>query len=150
MSDFFQIHVIPSFFIIFRDFQMHLTLRQIDRFFRFVSQIKALFWYLNRFFVKYLLSSLLACHSLIISNYFSSIFPMWNSHKKNRFCSKKMSPSRFWLNMSVFVYVMTYQMRTTLSRRCAFKKKFSTFWNGDKCYFFLDFLICVDLVSLAY
>ena len=49
---------IRSFFIIFRYFQMYVPLRQIDRFFRFLSQIKALFFYFNRFFVKYLLSSL--------------------------------------------------------------------------------------------
>ena len=84
-----------SFLDIFRDFQMHLTLRQIDRFLRFLSQIKALFFYFNRFFVKYLLSSLRACHWLIISDYFSSIFLMLNSHKKNGFCSKTVSTSRF-------------------------------------------------------
>ena len=120
---------------------MHLTLRQINRFLRFLSQIKDLFFYFNRFFVKYLLSSLRACHWLIISDYFSSIFSMLNSHKKNGFCCNTVSPSRFWLNTSVFGYIMTYQMRTTLSRRCAFKKKFLTFWDVDKCYFFLDFLI---------
>ena len=57
-----------SFLVIFRDFQMHVTLRQIDRFFRFLSQIKALSFYFNRFFVKYLLSSLKACHWLIIND----------------------------------------------------------------------------------
>ena len=113
-----------SFFIIFRYFQMHLTLRQIDRYFRFLSQIKALFFYFNRFFIKYLLSSLRACDSLIISDYFSSIFPMLNFHTKNGFCSKMVSPSHFWLNTSVFVYGMTDQIRTTLSRRCVFKKNF--------------------------
>ena len=71
------------FFVIFRDFQMYVTLRQIDRFFRFSSQIKALFFYFNRLFVEYLLSPLIACYWLIISDYFSSIFPMLNSHKKN-------------------------------------------------------------------
>ena len=120
MSDFFQIHEIQ---FIFRDIQMHLTLRQIDRFFRFLSQIKALFFYFNRFFVEYFLLSLIAYHWLIISEYLS-IFPMLNSHKKNGFCSKTVSLSHFLLNTSVFVYVMTYQMRTTLSRMCAFKKNF--------------------------
>ena len=32
MSDIPQIHVIQSFFVIFHEFQMHVTLRQIDRF----------------------------------------------------------------------------------------------------------------------
>ena len=54
-----------SFFVILRDFQIHLTLRQINRFFRFLSQIKALFFYFNRFL---------------------------NFHKKNGFCYKKVSP----------------------------------------------------------
>ena len=83
-----------SFFIIFRDFEMHLTLRQINPFFRFLSQIKALIFYFNRF-VEYLLLLLIACHWLIISDYFSSIFPMLNSHNKNGFSSKTVSPNRF-------------------------------------------------------
>ena len=33
MSDFSRIHVIKSFLVIFRDFQTHVTLRQIDRFY---------------------------------------------------------------------------------------------------------------------
>ena len=71
-----------SFFIIFLDFKMYITLRQINRFFRFLSQIKVLFFYFNRFFVEFLLSLLIACYWPIISDYFSSIFPMLNSHKK--------------------------------------------------------------------
>ena len=136
MSDFSRIHVIQLFLVVFCDFQMHLTLRQIDRIFRFLSQIKAPFFYFNRLFVKYLLSSLRACRWLIISDYFSSIFPMLNSHKKSGFCSKKVSPSRFWLNTSVFVYVMTYQMRKTLSRSCAFKKNFYHFGVEISATFF--------------
>ena len=127
-----------SFFYITCDFQMHLSLLQINLFFWFISQIKGLFFYYNRFFVEYFFLSLLACDWLIISDYFSSIFIMLNSHKKNGFCYKKLSPSRFWLNTSVFLYVMTYQMRTTLSQRCL-QKKFLTFWAGDKCYFFKIF-----------
>ena len=129
---------------------MHLKIAKNDqkwlnyRFFWFLSQIKSFFFYLNRFFMEYFLSSLLACHWLIMSDYSSSIFPMLNSHKKNGFFSKKVSPSRFWLNTSVFVYVITYQMRTTLSRRCALKENFLTFSTGDKCYIFLDFLIYLN------
>ena len=31
-SDFSRIHIIQSFLVFFRDFQMHVTLRRIDRF----------------------------------------------------------------------------------------------------------------------
>ena len=53
-----------SFLVIFRDFQMQVTLSGTDRFFLFSSQIKALLFCYSRF-------------------YFSSIFPMLNFHKKN-------------------------------------------------------------------
>ena len=125
---------------------MCITWRQIEIFFRFSSQVKALFFYSNHFLVKYLVSPLIAlffysnhflvkylvspliaCYWSIISNYFSSILPMLNSYKKNGFCSKTVSQSHFWLCTSVFVHVMTYQMRTTLWRKCAFKKIFDHF-----------------------
>ena len=116
-----------SFFVTFRDFQMYVTLRQSDRFFRLSSQIKALFIYFNRFFVKHLLSPLIAFYWSIISDYISSIFPMLNSHTKNGFCSKTVSQSRFQLYRSVFVYVMTYHMTTTLWQRVALKRNFNHF-----------------------
>ena len=146
MSDFSRIHVIHLFLVVFHDFQMHLTLCQIDRFFRFLSQIKVLFFYFNRFFVKYLLSFLRACHWLIISDSFSSIFPMLNSHKKNRFCSKKVSPSRFWLNTRVFVYFIRIKWEKPC-RKSVPSKKFLIFWDGDKCYCFWDFLIYILYIA---
>ena len=130
MIDFSRIHVIRPFSVILRHFlpiSSGVTLRQIEIFFRFSSQIKALFFYFNRFFVKYLLSPLIACYWSIISDYFSSILPMLNSYKKNGFCSKTVSQSRFRLCTGVFVYVLTYQMGTTLWRNRAFKKIFDQF-----------------------
>ena len=96
-SDFSWIHVIPSFLVIFRDFQMYVTSCQIGRFFRFLSQIKALFFYFNLLFLEYFLSPLRVCYWLIITDYFSSIFPMLNSHKKNGFFPKTVSQTRFRL-----------------------------------------------------
>ena len=49
--------------------------------------------------------------------------------------SKTVSPSRFWLNTSVFIYVILSN-ENNLVARCALKKKILTFWDGDKCYFF--------------
>ena len=111
-----------SFFVIFRDFQMYVTMRKIDRFFRLSYQIKALFFFFN-LFVKHLLSPLIACYWSIISDYFSSIFLMLNSNKKNGICSKTVSQSRFWVYTSVLVYA----------------------WG----YISVDFLICVDLAPSA-
>ena len=133
--------------------------RSFFRFFLFLSEIKALFCYFNRFFVEYLLSSLLACYWLIISDYFSSIFPMLNSHKKNGFCSKKVLQVVFnnvfnKLNSSVFNERICYDLsnENNLVAKVCLKKKFLTFWDGDKCYFFWDFLIYVmsSILSFSY
>ena len=50
ITDFSQTHEIPQILVIFRHFQIHLNLSQVDRFERFSSQIKALFFNLNHFF----------------------------------------------------------------------------------------------------
>ena len=51
-----------SFLVIFRDFKMYVTLHRVDRFFRVSSQIKALFFYFNRFFIEYLLVTSIVCY----------------------------------------------------------------------------------------
>ena len=62
------------------------------------SKLKALYFYFNCFFVKYLLVPLRVCHWLIITDsYFSSIFPMLNSHKKNALFPKTVWQTRFCL-----------------------------------------------------
>ena len=114
---------------------MHLTLRQIDRFFWFLSQIKALFFYFNRFCVKYLFSSLRACHWLIIGDYFSSIFPMLNPIRKMDFVLKGCHQVVFdWTR--AFSYMSWPSNENNLVTKVCLQKKFLTFWDGDKCYFF--------------
>ena len=118
---------------------MHLTLHQIDRFFRFLPQIKALFFYFNRFFVKYFLSSLRACHWLIISDYFSSTFPMLNSHiRKMDFVLRRCHQIVFdWTRAFCICYDLSNE--NNLVAKVCLQKKFLTFWDGDKCNFFFRF-----------
>ena len=60
MSDCSQIHVILKRLVIFRTFQVHVTLHRINRFQRFSSQIIPLFFYFNRFLMEYFLASSIA------------------------------------------------------------------------------------------
>ena len=101
------------FFTFFCDFQMHLSSTDFSDSYLKLKVFSSTLIAFCGIFVVFFISL-----RLIISDYFSSIFTMLNSHKKNGFSYKKVSPNRFWLNTSVFLYVMTYQMRTTLSRRC--------------------------------
>ena len=98
----------PRNSIIFGHFSLFsnaLTFHKINRFFRFFLQIKALFFYFNRFFVEYLFSLLRACYWLIITEYFSSIFPMLHFHKKNEFQLPEKHYSDF-LSSTLFSYII--------------------------------------------